>query len=718
MTNRSFLQRDEFRVVFRLGRLGDLALSTGVLEHWRASRGLSFSVITRREYAPLFKGHPAVCEVVEIEPGDLASLGAWFARCRELVGRFRGMELLDLHGTLRSRLLSRLWRGPVRRYPKMALARRLYNSFGLDGAARRLESVNVAQRYALALDGDPPSLESLRPLIALDQAEKEAASLALEEAGSRPGNAVALHPYATHPAKAWPRENWLELVRLLEGRGRDWFVVGRSDDPLFPGDPRDFTNATDLRRTCALLSRAAVLVTGDSGPMHLAPAVGTPVTALFGPTVKAWGFMPFGEGDRVLEQDLPCRPCSLHGGTGCARGTECLASIAPEEILENLPPGGEGPMKKLYFDHNATTPVASEVLTAMEPWFRERFGNPTSGHQWGRAAKKGLERARSQVASLIGADPGQVVFTANATESNNMVIQGLGPGPGMRLATSVVEHPAVLGPAGLMESRGATVFRVGVDGCGVVDLDRLERDLGKEADLVSLMLANNETGAVQPVAEAARIARRAGARMHTDAAQAVGKIPVDVDSLGVDYLTVAGHKLYAPKGVGALYLREPGSLTPLLLGGAQEGGIRHGTENVALAVGLGAACALARGDMHGEEERQRKLGDRFLAGLSCLDVDHLLFSTGARRLPNTAMVGFSGFDGGSLVSGMDELEVAVSAGAACHGGEGRLSHVLEAMGAEKRYAMGAVRFSWGRSTVFEDVDALLVRLARVLGRRA
>ena len=322
-------------------------------------------------------------------------------------------------------------------------------------------------------------------------------------------------------------------------------------------------------------------------------------------------------------------------------------------------------MKPLYFDHNATTPVLPEVFEAMRPLFQDRFGNPGSPHAWGLAAKEALETARAQVAALIHAEPREILFTSCATESNNMVLLGLlRDVPNARLATSAVEHPAVLQPAKFLRERGADVEVLAVDRDGLLDPAAVARACGKPTRLVSVMLANNETGALQPVAEIARAARASGALVHTDAAQACGKIPVDVNELGVDFLTLAGHKLYAPKGVGALYLRRGLDLPPLLLGGGQERGLRSGTENVALACGLGAACALAARDLEAEAERQRRLGDRLLAGLGALDAELLVHTRNAPRLHNTLSIGFRDLDAGLLVEGLALRDAAVSAGAA------------------------------------------------------
>ncbi|EGB16504.1 glycosyl transferase family 9 [Pseudodesulfovibrio mercurii] len=319
-------------VVFRLGHMGDVALATGVLSHWRELLGDAFVFVTREANLPLLENHPAVAETVGLSPEDLTGAG-WFRRCGDLARQYAGATLVDLHGTLRSRILALRWKGEVRRYPKFGLARRLFERTRLERLRVKLEALNVPQRYALALDRTAPPREAVLPRIFLTEAEKEAAARLLAPVSCE-GPLVALHPYATHPAKQWPAENWMRLAALLDEADMNWFVVGRSDTPLTNGHERDLTNATGLRATCGLLGRADLLVTGDSGPMHLAGGVGTPVVALFGPTARAWGFYPAGPRDRVLERDLPCRPCSLHGAGRCAHGFECMTGITPDTVMD------------------------------------------------------------------------------------------------------------------------------------------------------------------------------------------------------------------------------------------------------------------------------------------------------------------------------------------------------------------------------------------------
>jgi len=319
-------------VVYRLGHLGDVALLTGVLAHWRETRGLSFVVVTRAANAPLLAGHPAVDDVVALDDAELKG-SAWLREARRLAALYRKNPLIDLHSTLRSRVLSLVWRGKVVRYPKFALARRLYARTRANRFKNVLEALNVPQRYALALDETPPAPGDVAPRLFLSAAEQDAAKARLAPLTSeRP--LVALHPYATHPAKQWPRSFWLGLTALLAGDGIDWVVVGRDAEPILPGHEHDLTNATGLRETCAVIQRADLLVTADSGPMHLGTGAGTPVIGLFGPTAKSWGFFPSGPRDVVLELGMDCRPCSLHGGRPCETGHRCMTGMTPETVMQ------------------------------------------------------------------------------------------------------------------------------------------------------------------------------------------------------------------------------------------------------------------------------------------------------------------------------------------------------------------------------------------------
>ncbi len=369
----------------------------------------------------------------------------------------------------------------------------------------------------------------------------------------------------------------------------------------------------------------------------------------------------------------------------------------------------------IYLDYNATTPLAAEVIDGVQAFLREEFGNPSSDYLLGQRAKAAVEQARAHVAALLGAQPQEIVFVSGATEANNWVLKGVShhrQAQGRHLITTTIEHPAILQPALFLLEEGWEVTFVKVDRRGVVDPDDIRRAIRPDTILISVMLANNETGAIQPLAAISAVAREYGIPLHTDAAQAVGKIPVDVQDLGVDFLTVAGHKLYAPKGIGALYIRSGQTLTPLLHGASQEGGRRAGTENVILDVALGLACEVARqrlaADMAWFQARRDQLHELLTAGYP----DLILNGPEKERLPNTLNVSFPGLRGAEILAGIPEL--AASTGAACHGPEVKLSHVLAAMGVPPAVGQGAVRLSVGRLTTSTDIDrAASLLLARV-----
>ncbi len=366
-------------------------------------------------------------------------------------------------------------------------------------------------------------------------------------------------------------------------------------------------------------------------------------------------------------------------------------------------------MKPLYFDYNATTPVHKEVVQAMLPYFTEKFGNPGSGHMHGLEARNGLEKARESLAGLINSEPEQLYFTSCATEANNLVLSGT-LRPGDELIISAVEHPSVSQPAAELEKKGIILKIAPVDHSGRIDPDQVRELITSKTRLVSVMLANNEAGTIQPVAGLSAILASKDILLHTDAAQAAGKIPVDVAKLGVDFLSVAGHKMYAPKGVGALYARKPDTLLPLLYGGGQEKGIKPGTENVTHIVGLGRAAELAARDLEREAGRQKQLGARFLRKLPQTGTDFVLHAEDASRLPGTMSIGFGGYRAADILSGMVACSLSASAGAACHGDTQEMSQVLKAMGVKPHYGLGTIRFSWGRMTSEEDIDELLHRL--------
>jgi cysteine desulfurase len=352
----------------------------------------------------------------------------------------------------------------------------------------------------------------------------------------------------------------------------------------------------------------------------------------------------------------------------------------------------------VYLDHNATTPVLPEVLEAMLPYLTDQFGNPSSEHGVGRRSRDAVDRAREQVAATLSCLPDEILFTSGGTESNNLAILGsaaTAAADRRRLMTSCVEHPATLRPCEHLEKSGWAVNLLPVTASGHVDPDEVRRAMGPDVALLSLMLAQNETGALMPVAEAADAAHAVGALVHTDAAQAVGKIALDVDVLGVDLLTVAGHKCYAPKGVGALYVRRGTALAPVLLGGGQERGMRPGTENVAGIVALGAACELATARLPEESERIARQRDSLWETLATA-IPALTRHTAGIALPNTLNVSFPEVSGRDLLALADG--VAASTGSACHAGEEQPSVVLLAMGVAPDAARGAVRLSLGHGT--------------------
>jgi len=370
------------------------------------------------------------------------------------------------------------------------------------------------------------------------------------------------------------------------------------------------------------------------------------------------------------------------------------------------------PEQPIYLDYNATTPVAPEVLEAMLPYLRQEFGNPSSTHPYGRRARQAVERAREQVAALVGARPEELFFTGSGTEANNLAIRGwVEARPERRhILTSTVEHPATALPCRHLERQGWAVSRLGVDMDGRVRVEEAASALREDTGLLTVMHANNETGVLQPVRELSALARRRGVVVHTDAAQSVGKVPVDVEALGVDLLTLVGHKLYAPKGVGALYVRKGTALEPFTLGGGQEHGLRPGTENVPYIVGLGAACALARGRLEQSMALLTELRERLWWRLQAEVPGMRLNGHPTERLPNTLNVRFPLVKGSAVLAGAPE--VAASTGSACHEGGETASAVLLAMGLPPREALGAVRLTLGHGTTAKDVDVAATALAR------
>jgi cysteine desulfurase len=380
-------------------------------------------------------------------------------------------------------------------------------------------------------------------------------------------------------------------------------------------------------------------------------------------------------------------------------------------------------MAPIYLDYNATTPVDPGVIEAITSCLQTNFGNPSSSHEYGKLAREAVEKARSEVAELLGARPDEIIFTSGGTEASNHAIKGavFGKLHGLfgrwakeaHIITSAIEHPATLQPCEFLKRLSCRLSILPVDRFGLVDPEDVRKAIDRETTLVTIMHANNEVGALQPIREIAAIAREHGALMHTDAAQSVGKVPVNVEELGVDLLSVAGHKVYAPKGVGALYVRRGVRLEPFMHGAGHEAGRRAGTENVPYLVGLGTACRIAQCSLPQSGERLRQLRDRLLDRLRAGFGDRVVLNGHPeKRLPNTLNVSFVGHIGAELLEKVPEI--AASTGSACHEGHITLSPVLKAMGISPEVGRGAVRLSVGRFTSEEEID----RAAEAILRQA
>jgi cysteine desulfurase len=376
-------------------------------------------------------------------------------------------------------------------------------------------------------------------------------------------------------------------------------------------------------------------------------------------------------------------------------------------------------VKPLYLDYHATTPVDPRVLEAMLPYFTERFGNPHSKqHAWGWEGRDAVEKARAQVASLIGASPGEIVFTSGATESNNLALRGIAArrdGSARHIVTSAIEHKSVLDVCPGLEPDRCSVTILGVDAGGLVDPAELKRALRPDTVLVSIMAANNEIGTVQPMAALGAIVREHGALFHTDAAQAAGKVPLDVRAMNIDLLSLTGHKFYGPKGCGALFVRKARpriALLPQAVGGGQENGIRSGTLNVPGIVGLGRAAEICSLEMADEAARLGALRNRLLDGLRSRLPALRVNGTLEYRLPHNLHVSFDGVEGEALLMALGDL--AVSTGSACSSGSQAPSHVLQAIGATSQRSGASVRFGLGRSTTSADIHFAIERVSTVV----
>jgi cysteine desulfurase len=373
-------------------------------------------------------------------------------------------------------------------------------------------------------------------------------------------------------------------------------------------------------------------------------------------------------------------------------------------------------MPRIYLDNNATTPVLPEVLEAMRPYFGERFGNASSIHHHGQETRAAVERARDSVASLLGCRPAEIVFTSGGTEADNLAIAGL-ISAGDHVITSSIEHHAVLYTCRHLEETGCEVTYLPVDGRGLVDPDDVRRALLPNTKVISIMMANNETGVLQPVEEIGKIAAEADVYFHTDAVQATGKVPIDVKRIGCDALSISGHKMHAPQGVGALYVRKGTQLRPLFYGGRHERSRRAGTENVPGIVALGKAAELAMQSFErGEDKNVAAMRDRLQRGILGQVEDAGVNGDGAQRVPNTTNIYFDHIEGESMVISLDLKGLAVSTGAACSSGAIEPSHVLVAMGLPTDRARASIRFSVGKQNTKEEVDIALALVPETVAR--
>ncbi len=403
-------------------------------------------------------------------------------------------------------------------------------------------------------------------------------------------------------------------------------------------------------------------------------------------------------------------------GTACqvAEGIRRLAynykHVTPEEVPD---------IRYVYLDHAATTPPHPEVAKAMEPYLAEKFGNPSALYALGRESRNAIEEARGKVASLIGAPPDEVYFTSGGSESDNMALLGTllaNEAKGNHVVTTAIEHHAVLETAEFLHKHGYEATIVAVDSEGLADPDEIRAAITPKTVVVSVMHANNEVGTIEPLAEISTVCREAGVVFHSDAVQTVGNIPLDVGELGVDLLSMSGHKLYGPKGVGAIYIRRGTKISRFIHGGEQERGMRAGTENIGGIVGLGTAAEMASLEMDEKVPRTRALRDRLIEGLTSSIDDMALNGHPERRLPNNAHFRIKFIEGEAICLQLDTFGIFASTGSACSSEALEPSHVLLAMGVDPREAQGSVRFSLGRSTTEEDIDYVIEKLPPVVAR--
>lgn len=375
-------------------------------------------------------------------------------------------------------------------------------------------------------------------------------------------------------------------------------------------------------------------------------------------------------------------------------------------------------MKTIYFDNNATTKVAEEVLREMTPMFSQLYGNPSSMHTFGGQIGSRIRQAREQIASLLGCEPSEIIFTSGGTESDNAAIKGTltARSNKHKIITSRVEHPAVLEVCREMENHGYTVVEIGVDKRGKLDMAQLEEEIDDETALVTIMYANNETGVIFPIEKIAEMASEKGAVFHTDAVQAIGKIPIDLSKSNIDLLSLSGHKLHAPKGVGVLYVRKGTRLSPFMLGGHQEAGRRAGTENVPGIVGLSIACQLAANNIEEENNKVRLLRDKLETAILKKCPDSQLNGDKNSRLPNTTNISFEYIEGEAILLMLDKFGICASSGSACTSGSLEPSHILRAMGIPFTAAHGSIRFSLSRYNTEEDVDYTIDKIPAIVNK--
>ena len=376
-------------------------------------------------------------------------------------------------------------------------------------------------------------------------------------------------------------------------------------------------------------------------------------------------------------------------------------------------------MEAIYLDYNGTTPIDPLIAESMLPYIYEQFGNPSSSHRFGDKPKWALQHARNQVASMLGSQPDEILFTSGGTESNNHAIRGVVSAlahKGNHVITSSVEHPAVIEVCRHLEKQGTKITYLPVDRFGMVDPVAVEQAITQETVLISIMHANNEVGTIQPIEQISEIAKRHNVLVHTDCAQSVGKIPVHVNDMGIDLLTIAGHKIYAPKGIGVLYVRDSVRIDELMIGAGQESGKRPGTENVIFAVALGEACALVEKHLEQYSNNMKQMRDRLESLILSKVPEARINGHPEQRLPNTSSLSFKGLRANEILESFEI--VAASAGAACHSDSITLSSVLEAMELPIEFAMGTVRFSTGRYTTEDEIDKAVVEVCDVVERLA